>query len=54
MTDELPAKVPSGAQPLFGDFAPALVEFTDDVLFGQVWQRTELNRKELSLVTVAR
>jgi 4-carboxymuconolactone decarboxylase len=28
---------PSGAQKMFGDFAPALVHFTDDVLFGEVW-----------------
>ena len=44
---------PSGAQKAFGDFAPALVEFTDDVLFGQVWPRTELSPKERSLITVA-
>jgi 4-carboxymuconolactone decarboxylase len=43
----------SGAQPMFGDFAPGLVGFTDDVLFGQVWERTELSPKERSLVTVA-
>jgi 4-carboxymuconolactone decarboxylase len=44
---------PSGAKRNFGDFAPALVGFTDDVLFGQVWKRTELSPKERSLVTVA-
>jgi 4-carboxymuconolactone decarboxylase len=44
---------PSGAQRLFGDFAPALVGYTDDVLFGDVWKRTELSPKERSLVTVA-
>ena|ERR1700761_6382907 len=44
---------PSGAQRLFGDFAPALVGFTDEVLFGEVWKRTELSPKERSLVTVA-
>jgi 4-carboxymuconolactone decarboxylase len=44
---------PSGAQKLFGDFAPALVDLTDDVLFGQVWTRTELSPKERSLITVA-
>jgi 4-carboxymuconolactone decarboxylase len=44
---------PSGAEKLFGDFAPALVHFTDDVLFGEVWKRTELTPKERSLVTVA-
>jgi 4-carboxymuconolactone decarboxylase len=44
---------PSGAEKMFGDFAPGLVHFTDDVLFGEVWKRTELTSKERSLVTVA-
>jgi 4-carboxymuconolactone decarboxylase len=44
---------PSGAERLFGDFAPALVGYTDDVLFGDVWKRTELSAKNRSLVTVA-
>jgi 4-carboxymuconolactone decarboxylase len=44
---------PSGAQKMLGDFAPALVGFTDDVLFGQVWKREQLSPKERSLVTVA-
>src|SRR3954454_21157298 len=44
---------PSGAQRLLGDFAPALVGYTDDVLFGDVWKRTELTAKQRSLVTVA-
>ena len=46
-------KEPSGAEKLFGDFAPALVGFTDDVLFGPVWSRPQLSPKERSLVTVA-
>ena len=48
--DERP---PSGAERAFGDFAPALVTYTDDLLFGDVWTRTELSPKERSLVTVA-
>jgi 4-carboxymuconolactone decarboxylase len=44
---------PSGAQKMFGDFAPALVTFTDDVLFGQVWPRAQLSPKDRSLITVA-
>jgi 4-carboxymuconolactone decarboxylase len=44
---------PSGAQRAFGDFAPAFVDFTDDVLFGQVWPRPQLSPKERSLITVA-
>ena len=38
---------------MFGDLAPALVGFTDDVLFGQVWERPELSPRDRSLVTVA-
>ena len=44
---------PSGAERMFGDFAPALVHFTDDVLFGEAWTRPQLSPKERSLVTVA-
>src|SRR5215471_1329800 len=47
------ANEPSGAKKAFGEFAPAFVHFTDDVLFGQVWPRTELSAKERSLVTVS-
>jgi 4-carboxymuconolactone decarboxylase len=47
-------KPPSGAERMFGDLAPALVHFTDDVLFGQVWSRTdELSARDRSLITVA-
>jgi 4-carboxymuconolactone decarboxylase len=41
------------AQKLIGDFAPKLVELTDDVLFGDVWTRTELSPRDRSLITVA-
>jgi 4-carboxymuconolactone decarboxylase len=44
---------PTGAQIMFGDFAPGLVGYTDDVLFGQVWKRPELSPKDRSLITVA-
>jgi 4-carboxymuconolactone decarboxylase len=47
------AKEPSGAARQFGDFAPGLAGFTDDVLFGQVWTRPELSPRDRSLVTVA-
>jgi 4-carboxymuconolactone decarboxylase len=41
------------AQQLIGDFAPKLVELTDGVLFGDVWERSELSPRDRSLVTVA-
>lgn len=44
---------PSAAQRLVGDIAPKLAELTDDVLFGDVWARPELARRDRSLVTVA-
>ena len=53
MTATTNAKEPSGAERMFGDFAPALVRFTDDVLFGEVWKRPQLSPKERSLITVA-
>lgn len=44
---------PSGAAKMFGDFAPQLVHFTDDVLFGEVWERPGLDPRDRSLITVA-
>ncbi len=46
-------KEQSAAQRMIGDFAPKLVELTDDVLFGDVWERTELSKRDRSLITVA-
>lgn len=43
----------SAAQMLIGDFAPKLVELTDEVLFGDVWAREELSPRDRSLITVA-
>ncbi|MEA5455935.1 carboxymuconolactone decarboxylase family protein [Sinomonas sp. JGH33] len=49
----MPAQQPSAAERLYGDFAPALVGYTDNVLFGQVWERPELSPRDRSLATVA-
>ena len=47
------SKEPSAAQKMIGDFAPKLVELTDRVLFGDVWERPELSKRDRSLATVA-
>ncbi len=47
------SKEPSAAGKLIGDFAPKLVELTDQVLFGDVWERPELSKRDRSLATVA-
>ena len=46
-------KEPSGAEKMFGEFAPKLVQLTDQVLFGDVWERSELSKRDRSLITVA-
>jgi 4-carboxymuconolactone decarboxylase len=44
---------PSSAQQLFGDIAPGLARLTDEVLFGDVWLRPGLSKRDRSLVTVS-
>jgi 4-carboxymuconolactone decarboxylase len=44
---------PSAAEKLIGDFAPKLVDLTDRVLFGDVWERPQLSKRDRSLATVA-
>ena len=44
---------PRPSQGAIGDFAPKLAELTDDVLYGDVWERPELSKRDRSLVTVA-
>jgi 4-carboxymuconolactone decarboxylase len=47
------SKEPSAVEKLLGDFAPKLVDLTDRVLFGEVWERPELSKRDRSLATVA-
>lgn len=44
---------PTRAQKLIGDFSPKMVSLTDDLLFGDIWERTELSQRDRSLITVA-
>jgi 4-carboxymuconolactone decarboxylase len=44
---------PRVAPPAVYEIAPGLGHFTDDVLFGEVWERSELSPRDRSLVTVA-
>jgi 4-carboxymuconolactone decarboxylase len=37
----------------YADIAPALDELTQGVLFGQVWERPGLSKRDRSLITVA-
>jgi len=44
---------PRPSQGAIGDFAPKLAELTDTVLYGDIWERPELSKRDRSLVTVA-
>ena len=48
MPDEL-----TPARRAFGDIAPALAGYTETVLFGDVWERPGLSKRDRSLITVA-
>ena len=37
----------------YADIAPGLNDFTQQVLFGQVWERPGLSKRDRSLITVA-
>jgi 4-carboxymuconolactone decarboxylase len=43
----------SNGRKAFGDVAPALGGYTDDVLFGDMWERPGLSPRDRSLITVA-
>jgi len=40
------------AQKAYGDVAPQLADLSDRVLFGEVWERPGLSKRDRSLVTV--
>ena len=48
-----PAPSPTVAPPDMHWVAPGLAEYTDEVLFGDVWRRSDLSLRDRSLVTVS-
>jgi 4-carboxymuconolactone decarboxylase len=44
---------PFVAEKMIGDFAPKLAELTDTVLYGDIWERPGLSKRDRSLITVA-
>ena len=46
-------KEKSLVQQLIGDIAPKLADLTDDLLFGDIWERPNLSKRDRSLITVA-
>ena len=48
-----PGTQPRPSQGAIGDFSPKLAEITDNVLYGDVWERPQLSKRDRSLATVA-
>lgn len=46
-------KPEGAAQLMFGDIAPKLAQLSDEVLFGDVWERPQLSKRDRSLITCA-
>jgi 4-carboxymuconolactone decarboxylase len=44
---------PRPSQGAMGNFAPKLAQITDDVLYGDIWERPDLSKRDRSLATVA-
>ncbi|WKK70365.1 carboxymuconolactone decarboxylase family protein [Rathayibacter oskolensis] len=44
---------PSPLRATIGEAAPKIVDLTEQVLFGDVWERPELVKRDRSLVTIA-
>lgn len=47
------AKTPSLVRTQYGELAPDLVNYTEDILFGEVWKNPGLSPRDRSLVTIA-
>lgn len=41
------------AQQVMGDIDPKLAQLTDDVLYGDIWERPQLSKRDRSLITVS-
>ena len=46
-------KPTSAVRQALGKLAPKLVDLTEDVLFGDVWERPQLSKRDRSLITCA-
>jgi len=52
-TAETQAVQTSRAQQLMGDIAPKMADLTDGVLYGDIWERPQLSKRDRSLITVS-
>lgn len=46
-------EIKSNVREVYGDLAPAFVEYSENVLFGDMWRREQLSLRDRSLITIA-
>jgi 4-carboxymuconolactone decarboxylase len=46
-------KPTTAAQQMFGEIAPKLADLSDNLLFGDIWERPQLSKRDRSLITCA-
>jgi 4-carboxymuconolactone decarboxylase len=49
----MPKAPPSAKRDRIKNFVPALVDYTNDVVYGDLWERPGLSKRDRSLITVA-
>ena len=47
------SREPTAIEKEFGHIAPKLVELTDNVVFGDIWERPGLSKRDRSVITVS-
>jgi 4-carboxymuconolactone decarboxylase len=47
------SKAVTGARASIGGVAPKLADLTEDILFGDIWERPQLSKRDRSLITCA-
>lgn len=48
----MPEEIVAPQREALREFAPQLVKYTEEVIFGDLWEREELSRRDRSLVTI--
>ena len=52
--EDMPTNKPAtSARKTLGDIAPKLAQLTEEVLFGDIWERPQLSKRDRSLITCA-
>jgi len=51
MSQSAPSASSKAARKILGDVVPKLAQLNDEVLFGDVWERPQLSKRDRSLIT---